>query len=121
MRAAVVPALGAPLEIRSLPVPTPGPGQILVRIETSGICHTDIHAARGDWPVKPTAPFIPGHEGVGIVEGLGSGVTEHRVGDRVAMPWLGYACGHCRYCVSGMETLCQQQRDMGYSVDGGYA
>jgi propanol-preferring alcohol dehydrogenase len=121
MRAAVVPQLGAPLEIRELPTPEPGPGQVLVRVEASGLCHTDIHAARGDWPVKPTAPFIPGHEGVGIVERLGTGVTELRVGERVAMPWLAYACGRCRYCISGMETLCQQQRDMGYSVDGGYA
>src|SRR3954447_18907800 len=121
MRAAVVPRMGAPLEIQELPTPEPGPGQVLVRVEASGLCHTDIHAARGDWPVQPTAPFIPGHEGVGIVERLGSGVTEHRVGDRVAMPWLGYAWGHCRYCVSGMETLCQQQRNTGYSINGGYA
>ena len=121
MRAAVVPALGAPLEIRDLPVPTPGPGQILVRIETSGICHTDIHAARGDWPVQPTAPFVPGHEGVGIVERLGEGVNLHAVGDRVALPWLGHACGACRYCVSGWETLCEKQQNTGYSIDGGYA
>lgn len=121
MRAAVVPTLGAPLQIRDLPVPTPGAGQILVRIEASGICHTDIHAARGDWPVKPTAPFIPGHEGVGIVEALGDGVTAHEIGDRVALPWLGYACGSCRYCVSGWETLCEAQQNTGYSIDGGYA
>jgi len=121
MRAAVVPSLGAPLEVLDIPVPTPGPGQILVRIEASGICHTDIHAARGDWPVKPTAPFIPGHEGVGIVEQLGDGVTEHEVGDRVALPWLGYACGSCCYCVSGWETLCEGQQNTGYSIDGGYA
>jgi len=121
MRAAVVPALGSPLEIRDIPVPTPGPGQVLVRIETSGICHTDIHAARGDWPVKPTAPFIPGHEGVGIVEKVGAGVTLHGIGDRVALPWLGHACGSCRYCVSGWETLCEKQQNTGYSIDGGYA
>jgi propanol-preferring alcohol dehydrogenase len=121
MRAAVVPSLGAPLQIRDVPVPTPGAGQVLVRIEASGICHTDIHAARGDWPVKPTAPFIPGHEGVGIVEALGDGVTAHEIGDRVALPWLGYACGSCRYCVSGWETLCEAQQNTGYSIDGGYA
>jgi propanol-preferring alcohol dehydrogenase len=121
MRAAVVPSLGAPLQIRNVPVPTPGAGQVLVRIEASGICHTDIHAARGDWPVKPTAPFIPGHEGVGIVEALGDGVTAHEIGDRVALPWLGYACGSCRYCVSGWETLCEAQQNTGYSIDGGYA
>jgi propanol-preferring alcohol dehydrogenase len=121
MRAAVVPSLGAPLQIRDVPVPTPGAGQVLVRIEASGICHTDIHAARGDWPVKPTAPFIPGHEGVGIVEALGDGATAHEIGDRVALPWLGYACGSCRYCVSGWETLCEAQQNTGYSIDGGYA
>jgi len=121
MRAAVVPALGSPLEIRDIPVPTPGPGQVLVRIETSGICHTDIHAARGDWPVKPTAPFVPGHEGVGVVAALGAGVTRHEVGDRVALPWLGHACGTCRYCVSGWETLCPNQEKTGYTVDGSYA
>jgi propanol-preferring alcohol dehydrogenase len=121
MRAAVVPALGAPLEIRDVPVPRPGPGQVLVRIEASGICHTDIHAARGDWPVTPTAPFIPGHEGVGIVTEAGVGATTHRVGDRVALPWLGHACGTCRHCVSGWETLCEAQQNTGYSIDGGYA
>jgi len=121
MRAAVVPALGAPLEIRRVPVPVPGPGQLLVRMEASGLCHTDIHAARGDWPVKPTAPFIPGHEGVGIVEALGPGAGVHRVGDRVAIAWLGSACGACSYCLSGWETLCEKQQNSGYSVDGAYA
>ncbi|EXG82494.1 alcohol dehydrogenase AdhP [Cryptosporangium arvum] len=121
MRAAVVPALGAPLEIRDLPVTPPGPGQILVRIEASGLCHTDIHAARGDWPVKPTPPFVPGHEGVGVVTGVGTGVTSVACGDRVALPWLGHACGRCRYCVSGRETLCAGQQNTGYSIDGGYA
>src|SRR3954447_17123687 len=106
MKAAVVHEFGAPLTIEELPTPVPGEGEILVHIETSGLCHTDIHAAHGDWPVKPTAPFIPGHEGIGIVERLGPRVTEVAVGDRVAIPWLGYACGTCDYCVSGWETLC---------------
>src|SRR3954451_8833745 len=121
MHAAVVPALGAPLEIRTVPLPEPGEGQIRVRIEASGLCHTDIHAARGDWPVKPTPPFVPGHEGVGIVEKTGPGVTGHRAGDRVAIPWLGRACGTCDYCVSGWETLCEAQINTGYGVDGGLA
>jgi propanol-preferring alcohol dehydrogenase len=95
-------------------------GQIRVRIEASGLCHTDIHAAHGDWPVKPSPPFVPGHEGVGIVEELGPGVVEVGVGDRVALPWLGYACGTCDYCVSGWETLCLEQKNMGYSIDGGF-
>jgi alcohol dehydrogenase, propanol-preferring len=121
MKAAVVSQLGRPLQIEDLPVPDPGPGQILVRMEASGLCHTDIHAARGDWPVKPTAPFIPGHEGVGIVEKLGPGVTERNEGDRVALPWLGHACGACGYCAGGWETLCLQQQNTGYSINGALA
>ena len=95
MRAAVVTAFDQPLTVQEIPVPEPAEGQVLVRIEASGLCHTDIHAARGDWPVKPTPPFVPGHEGVGVVEATGTAVTAVAVGDRVAMPWLGYACGHC--------------------------
>jgi propanol-preferring alcohol dehydrogenase len=91
-----------------------------VKVEASGLCHTDIHAAHGDWPVKPSPPFIPGHEGVGIVTELGPGGTEVALGERVAMPWLGYACGTCDYCVSGWETLCESQENMGYSIDGGF-
>jgi propanol-preferring alcohol dehydrogenase len=118
---AVVTDFRSPLQIKELPVPQPGPGQALVRLEASGVCHTDIHAARGDWPVKPTLPFIPGHEGVGIIEALGEGEHVRRVGERVAIAWLGSACGHCRYCVSGRETLCLAQQNSGYSVDGAYA
>jgi propanol-preferring alcohol dehydrogenase len=121
MRAAVIHHFDQPLRIEDVSVPEPGPGEVLVKIETSGLCHTDIHAAHGDWPVKPALPLIPGHEGVGIVERLGRDVTEVRVGDRVAVPWLGWACGACEYCASGWETLCKSQRNTGYSVDGGYA
>lgn len=121
MRAAVVPAFGQPLVIEDRPVPEPGPGQVVVRMEASGLCHTDIHAANGDWPVTPTVPFVPGHEGVGLVTALGDGVTSLKTGQRVAVPWLGYACGTCRYCLTGWETLCTSQRNTGYSVDGGYA
>ncbi|RAO61634.1 alcohol dehydrogenase [Micromonospora saelicesensis] len=121
MRATVVTAFDRPLEMLDLPVPESGPGEMLVRIEASGLCHTDIHAARGDWPVRPNPPFVPGHEGVGIVERVGPGVTEHAVGDRVALPWLGWACGTCSYCVTGWETLCESQRNTGYSIDGAHA
>jgi alcohol dehydrogenase, propanol-preferring len=121
MKAAVVTEFGAPLTMEDRPIPEPGPHEVLVRIESSGLCHTDIHASRGDWPVKPTPPFVPGHEGVGIVEKLGPGVTERRVGDRVALPWLGYACGHCRHCIGGWETLCEDQQNNGYSKDGSFA
>jgi propanol-preferring alcohol dehydrogenase len=119
-RAAVVHEFHAPLTIDEVRRRDLEPGQILVRVEASGLCHTDIHAANGDWPVKPSPPFIPGHEGVGIVTELGPGVAEVAVGDRVAMPWLGYACGTCDHCVSGWETLCLEQKNMGYSIDGGF-
>jgi propanol-preferring alcohol dehydrogenase len=121
MKAAVVHDFKAPLSIEEVARPEAGPGQIVVKIETSGLCHTDIHAAHGDWPVKPTLPFIPGHEGVGRVEKLGPGVTHLKEGDRVAIPWLGYACGRCEYCISGWETLCEQQQNTGYSRNGAYA
>ncbi|HZK51250.1 MAG TPA: alcohol dehydrogenase AdhP [Actinomycetota bacterium] len=121
MKAAVVHDFQRPLEIEDVPQPTPGEGEVVVRIETAGLCHTDIHAAHGDWPVKPKLPLIPGHEGVGIIESLGSGVEYLREGQRVAIPWLGYACGICEYCTSGWETLCEAQRNTGYSVDGSYA
>jgi alcohol dehydrogenase, propanol-preferring len=121
MKTAVVPEFGAPLVIEERPIPEPGPGQITVKMEASGLCHTDIHAAHGDWPVKPKPPFVPGHEGVGTVHMVGDGVTGLRVGERVAVPWLGYACGTCRYCLTGWETLCTSQRNSGYSVDGCFA
>jgi propanol-preferring alcohol dehydrogenase len=121
MKAAVVPHLGAKLEIREVPIPEPGPGQVLIRMRASGVCHTDIHAANGDWPVKPAPPFIPGHEGVGIITELGPGAGLHRVGERVSIAWLGSACGHCGYCVSGWETLCESQQNSGYSVNGAWA
>ena len=96
-------------------------GQVLVRLGACGLCHTDIHAAHGDWPVTPTLPNVPGHDGVGIVEKLGEGVTSLRLGDRVAIAWLGFACGECRHCIDGRETLCEQQLDSGYSIDGAFA
>jgi propanol-preferring alcohol dehydrogenase len=119
-RAAVVHDFHEPLSVEQVPARQLQVGQVRVRVEASGLCHTDIHAAHGDWPVKPSPPFVPGHEGVGIVVEVGRGVTEVALGDRVAMPWLGYACGICDHCVSGWETLCLQQKNMGYSIDGGF-
>jgi alcohol dehydrogenase, propanol-preferring len=121
VKAAVVRAFKQPLVIEDRPIPEPGEGQVLVKIEASGLCHTDIHAANGDWPVKPTPPFVPGHEGVGIVTQVGRGVTRVREGERVAIPWLGSACGECEYCLTGWETLCERQQNSGYSIDGGWA
>jgi threonine dehydrogenase-like Zn-dependent dehydrogenase len=118
--AAVVHDFSGPLSVEQVPWRKLQPGQILVQVEASGLCHTDIHAAHGDWPIKPSPPFIPGHEGVGIVQELGPGVTEVACGDRVAMPWLGYACGtstdagRCGY-VSGRASASRtgSDRDFG--------
>jgi alcohol dehydrogenase, propanol-preferring len=121
MKAAVVENFGDPLVLREVPVREPGPGQALVEIIASGVCHTDLHAADGDWPVKPILPFTPGHEGAGIVVALGRGVTHLKEGDRVGIAWLHSACGHCDFCLSGWETLCLEQKNSGYSVDGSFA
>ncbi|CAA2160089.1 Alcohol dehydrogenase [Methylobacterium brachiatum] len=121
MKAAVVRAFGEPLAIEEVPIPSPGPGQILVKIAATGVCHTDLHAVEGDWPVKPKPPFIPGHEGVGRVAAVGAGVRHVREGDRVGVPWLYTACGHCRHCLGGWETLCEEQQNTGYSVNGSFA
>lgn len=106
--------------VEEVATPELGLGEILVKVEASGLCHTDIHAAHGDWPVKPSPPFVPGHEGIGTVAAIGPGVSEVALGDRVAMPWLACACGTCDHCVSGWETLCLVQKNMGYSIDGGF-
>ncbi|MEQ9608111.1 MAG: zinc-dependent alcohol dehydrogenase [Kiloniellaceae bacterium] len=121
MKAAVVRAFKQPLSIDELPVPEVAPGKILVKIAASGVCHTDLHAADGDWPVKPKPPFIPGHEGVGHVAAVGAGVAAVKEGDRVGVPWLHTACGHCKHCLSSWETLCDGQQNTGYSVNGGFA
>ena len=121
MKAAVVREFGKPLVIDEMPIPDPGPGQILVKYEATGVCHTDLHAANGDWPVKPKPPFIPGHEGVGYVAKLGSGVSRIKEGDRIGVPWLHTACGCCNPCRTGWETLCGSQQNTGYSVNGTFA
>ena len=121
MKAAVVRELGKPLSIEEVPVPQPNEHQILVRIAATGVCHTDLHAAHGDWPVKPKPPFIPGHEGVGTVVAVGNAVRNAKEGDRVGIPWLHTACGFCSYCRTGWETLCGSQLNSGYSVNGSFA
>jgi propanol-preferring alcohol dehydrogenase len=121
MQAAFVTAFGKPLEIRDVPIPTPGPGQILVKTEACGVCHTDLHAAKGDWPAKPTPPFTPGHEGIGTVVALGVGVTAVKLGERVGVPWLYSACGHCEHCLSAWETVCADAEYGGYTQNGGFA
>lgn len=120
MQAAVVNTLAEPLTVGETDVPSPGPGQALVKLVSTGVCHTDLHAAQGDWPVKPSPPFIPGHEGVGRVVSLGEGVTELKEGDIVGNAWLWSACGVCEYCRTGWETLCEQQQNGGYTVNGSF-
>jgi propanol-preferring alcohol dehydrogenase len=121
MHAAVVEHFGRPLVLREWDTPSPGAGQILIKTEACGVCHTDLHAAHGDWPIKPKLPFIPGHEGIGRVTAVGAGVTNVREGDRVGVPWLYSACGHCEYCLKGQETVCEQAEFGGYSRNGGFA
>ena len=121
MKAAVVNEFKGPLEIKEMPLPTVKAHDVLVKIHACGVCHTDLHACHGDWPVKPKMPLIPGHEGVGEVVEVGSEISHLKVGDRVGVPWLYSACGQCDYCLEGKETLCLDQQNAGYSVDGGYA
>jgi propanol-preferring alcohol dehydrogenase len=121
MQAAVVEQFGKPLVLKELDIPTPRRGEILIKTEACGVCHTDIHAANGNWPLKPTPPFIPGHEAIGIVSAVGSGVTLVKEGDRVGVPWLYSACGHCEYCLKGWETVCASARFGGYTENGGFA
>ena len=121
MRAAIARTFKAPLTIEEIAIPEPGPGEVLVKIVASGVCHTDLHAIDGDWPVKPSLPLIPGHEGVGHVVALGAGVTDLKEGDAVGIPWLHDACRACEYCETGWETLCERQHNTGYSVNGTYA
>ncbi len=121
MRAAVAHKFGDALNIEEMPVKEPGDNEILVKVKASGVCHTDLHAIDGDWPVKPKLPLIPGHEGVGYVAAAGKNVTNVKEGDAVGVPWLYSACGTCEHCITGWETLCESQENAGYSVDGGYA
>ena len=121
MRAAVVRAFGRPLTFEEVMIPTPGPGEVLVKIVATGVCHTDLHAADGDWPAKPAPPFIPGHEGAGTVAAVGPGVAHLKEGDPVGIAWLHDACGSCEHCITGWETLCESQHNSGYSVNGSFA
>jgi alcohol dehydrogenase, propanol-preferring len=121
MKAAVVRSFREPLIVQEVPVPSPGAGKVLVKIRSTGVCHTDLHAADGDWPVKPTLPFVPGHEGAGVVAAVGPGVKSLKEGDPVGIAWLHDACGECEFCITGWETLCSAQHNSGYSVNGSFA
>jgi propanol-preferring alcohol dehydrogenase len=121
MKAAVIHQFGAPLQIEEMRVKEPGENQILVKVIACGVCHTDLHACEGDWPVQAKLPLIPGHEAIGYVAALGRNVKNVKEGDVVGVPWLYSACGCCEFCITGWETLCDTQQNGGYSVDGGFA
>jgi len=121
MKAAVLREIGTPLKIEQLPIPEPRRGEVLIKVTACGVCHSDLHAVEGDWKPLPTLPLIPGHEVVGTVAALGEGVTHFAVGDRIGVPWMYSACGHCEFCLSGMETICRDAEATGYSKPGGYA
>jgi len=120
MRAMVLHEIGRPLVLEERPDPLPGPGEIRVRVEACAVCRTDLHVVDGELP-DPRLPIVPGHEIVGTVDALGSGVTSHVQGGRVGVPWLGHTCGHCRYCLAGQENLCDRPGFTGYTRDGGFA
>ncbi|MFZ8248897.1 zinc-dependent alcohol dehydrogenase [Mycoplasmopsis bovis] len=107
--------------VKEVDVPKPKYKEVLIEMETSGICHTDLHAANYDWLVEPKYPLIPGHEGIGKVVALGEGCTRLKIGDRVALAWLHDACGYCEFCLTGRETLCPNQNMSAYTKDGSYA
>jgi propanol-preferring alcohol dehydrogenase len=113
-------SIGQPLLPSDLPVPRPGSGQLLVKVAACAVCRTDLHVVDGELP-NPKLPLVPGHEIAGHVEEIGAGVDNFRVGDRVGIPWLGWTCGECEYCVSARENLCERARFTGYTIDGGYA
>ena len=108
-----------PLRLAAIAVPTPGPGQVLIRVHACAVCRTDLHVVDGELP-QPKLPLVPGHEIVGNVAALGADVERFRIGDRVGVPWLGWTCGICDFCRSGRENLCELARFTGYQIDGGY-
>lgn len=120
MKAGIVKQFGKTIDIEHTDKPKPGKHEALVRLISTGVCHTDLHALEGDWPVKPSPPFIPGHEGVGEVVELGEDAVNFQVGDIAGNAWLWSACGNCEYCRRGWETLCHDQINGGYSVDGSF-
>src|SRR5258706_13117159 len=120
MRAMVLDAPGRAVRLATMPRPQPGPGQVLLAVRACGVCRTDLHVVDGELP-DPKLPIIPGHEIVGTVVERGQGVSEHQLGARIGVPWLGGTCGHCGYCTGGRENLCGEARFTGYQLDGGYA
>ncbi|MFN2622896.1 MAG: zinc-dependent alcohol dehydrogenase family protein [Chthoniobacterales bacterium] len=120
MRAMRLHEVGQPLAADEISIPQTGNGEVLVKVSACAVCRTDLHVVDGELP-EPKLPLVTGHEIVGRVEGVGAGVENFRVGDRVGIPWLGWTCGECDYCTSGRENLCRRARFTGYTIDGGYA
>lgn len=120
MRAMVLQETRQPLRLTDLASPTPGVGQVLVKVSACAVCRTDLHVVDGELP-NPKLPLVPGHEIVGRVAALGEGVTRFKAGERVGIPWLGWTCGECHFCRSQRENLCDAARFTGYTLDGGYA
>jgi propanol-preferring alcohol dehydrogenase len=120
MRAMVLERQGEPLKSRVLPDPSPGAGEVLISVSACGVCRTDLHILDGELS-EPKLPLVLGHQIVGSVVGAGEGAERFAPGDRVGVPWLGWACGECRYCLGGRENLCDRARFTGYDIDGGYA
>ncbi len=120
MHAMVLQKPGTSLVYRKLPVPKPGPDQVLIKVRACGVCRTDLHVVDGEL-TDPKLPIIPGHEIVGSVVETGTNADSFRIGDRIGVPWVGYTCGECLYCRTGRENLCDQPKFTGYTLDGGYA
>ncbi len=120
MRAMILEQPNSPLRLTELPVPACGDNEVLLKVGACGVCRTDLHILDGEL-TQPKLPLIPGHEIVGIVEAKGKNVERFAIGQRLGVPWLGHTCGHCRYCLSGRENLCEEARFTGYTLNGGYA
>lgn len=121
MKAAVLRKIGTPLAIEDLPIPQPKRGEVMIKVAACGVCHSDLHAVEGDWTPLPNLPLTPGHEVTGHVAALGEGVSHFSIGDPIGVPWMYSACGHCEFCLSGMETICRAAEATGYTKPGGYA
>ncbi|MGH7238110.1 MAG: zinc-dependent alcohol dehydrogenase family protein, partial [Candidatus Saccharimonadales bacterium] len=120
MNAMVLEHTGQPLVYKKIPVPKPGAGQVLIKVMACGICRTDLHVIDGELN-RPKLPLIPGHEIIGRIAGLGANVDNHELNELIGVPWLGYTCGYCKYCLAGKENLCENALFTGYTIDGGYA
>jgi alcohol dehydrogenase, propanol-preferring len=124
MRAAILREFAGPIVVEEVDIPVPGPGEVLVKVQACGVCHSDLHLAQGDWDMLrgiTKMPLIGGHEIAGVVSSVGEGVSDLKIGDRVGVPWLHWTCGDCEYCRAGRETLCNKQKITGCTVDGGFA